>query len=273
MRAQELIGTVLSGKYRVDATLGVGGQSSVYRGRHIYLDMDVAVKVLPFRANAERLRRFYREGKLASQLSHPNNTKVHDLGHTDDGVVYLVMELVDGRPLGDLETPMAARRALGIARQVCGALSEAHRLGIIHRDLKPANVMVSQVDGEDFVHVLDYGLAKPVNDPDPLTGDCIVGTPQYMSPEQASGIALCPRSDLYSLGVILFELLVGRPPFSGRSSIALMNAHMAKLPPNPGHLVDLDHGVEQLVMMCLEKNPDARPQSAVELRQRLDAAL
>ncbi|HEU4631778.1 MAG TPA: serine/threonine-protein kinase, partial [Gemmatimonadaceae bacterium] len=218
-----LIGQIIADRFHVLAKLGEGGMGQVYLAEHVQLGRRCAVKLMrqALTDDAEAAARFRREAKNASEIAHPNVATVFDFGATSDGLTYLVMEYVDGEPLSSTlarEGPLEPARVATIARQVAEALAAAHALGIVHRDLKPDNIMLAVGrDGREMVKVVDFGIAKAmegVTQQVTRTGYRI-GTPAYMSPEQIRGDALDGRSDLYSLGCILFELLTGRPPFEG----------------------------------------------------------
>ncbi|HEV2885168.1 MAG TPA: serine/threonine-protein kinase, partial [Pyrinomonadaceae bacterium] len=228
-----LVGHTLDDKYRLDERLGIGGMGTVYRARHVLIDRPVAVKVLNQRFvedEAARVR-FRREAKAAGRLQHQNAVTVTDFGQTPDGYVYLVMELLEGRTLRDVlakEAPLDTARSVALMLQVAAAVAAAHEAGIIHRDLKPANIFIVQrMEVPAVVKVLDFGIAKlaadALDDDDPKTltqVGAMIGTPRYMSPEQCDGIDLTPASDVYSLGVILYEMLTGTAPFSGSTPLA-----------------------------------------------------
>src|SRR6266705_2089685 len=217
-----LIGQVFDGKYRLDETLGGGGMGTVYRATHLLIDRPVALKVLSQRFVGDQTaqQRFRREARAAGRMQHPNAVTVTDFGATDDGYLYIVMELLEGRTLRDLlahEGPLDPARAVSIMLQVCAAVGAAHDAGLIHRDLKPANIFIEQRPNlPAVVKVLDFGVAKLAveehdDDYQTLTQvGSIIGTPRYMSPEQCSGaMPLTPASDVYSLGIILYEMLTG----------------------------------------------------------------
>ncbi|HQR66218.1 MAG TPA: protein kinase [Thermoanaerobaculia bacterium] len=266
------------GHYEVLEPLGEGGMGAVYKARDTRLGRLVALKVV--RADpaddAERRARFLREARTASGLSHPGILVVYEIGR-DQSVDYIAMELVPGGTLADLiaSGPLPAGRALRIAAQVADALAAAHAAGIVHRDLKPSNVMLP---APDRATVVDFGLAKPFGPAAPAdeTADAVtaagvvLGTARYMSPEQAAGHAVDARSDLFSLGTILFEMLAGRPPFRGDSGAAVIAAVLRDTPPP---IDGVDEGVARLVQKCLQKDPDRRFQSAAELKAAVDECL
>src|SRR4051812_12060876 len=221
-----LVGTILSGKYRIDARLNEGGMGTVYRGTHILMDKTVAIKVLnpSLAADDKIVARFSREARAASRISHPHALNVTDFGESQNGVVFLIMEYLHGKTLKEVvqgEGPLDLPRVVEIIRQVCGALDAAHSEGVIHRDLKSDNIMLVDVGGGDWAKVLDFGIAKikeplGTKDAEITSPNLIIGTPQYMSPEQCSQSSeIDARSDIYSLGVILYEMLAGHVPFMG----------------------------------------------------------
>src|SRR5881398_3416844 len=238
-----LLGQTLAGKYKIDKLIKRGGMGAVYRGKHVLMDKTVAIKVLrpALAVDDEVVARFSREAKAASRISHPHAVNVTDFGEAENGVVFLVMEYLDGRTLKDIiksEGPMPLERALEIIRQVSGALDAAHQQGVIHRDLKSDNIMLSRTNGGEWAKVLDFGIAKiqqPHGTPDPdiTAANLVVGTPQYMSPEQCAQLGpLDPRSDIYSFGIILYEMLAGRVPFTGESPTVIMMKQVQDPPPS-----------------------------------------
>ncbi len=276
-----LIGETLAGKYRVEERLSVGGMGAVYRGTHILMDKKVAIKVLrPSLAADEKIvARFSREARAASRISHPHALSVTDFGEAESGVVFLVMEFLSGRTLKEVirqDGPLPFARVVEIMRQVGGALESAHVEGVIHRDLKSDNIMLVNANGADYAKVLDFGIAKikePLGGHDPgLTSpDLVVGTPQYMSPEQCSQLSeIDARSDIYSLGVILFEMLTGRLPFRGDSATAIMLKQLQELPPSVlEERKDLPDSVGLIVSRALAKRPEDRYQKVGQLVEDL----
>ncbi len=272
-----LLGKTLAGKYRIEDRLSEGGMGTVYRGTHVLMDKTVAVKVLrPSLAADEKIvARFSREARAASRISHPHALSVTDFGEAEDGVVFLVMEYLDGKTLKEIireEGPMALPRAVEILRQVGGALDAAHTQGVVHRDLKSDNIMLLSSSGTDYTKVLDFGIAKikeadGAYDPALTAPDLVIGTPQYMSPEQCSQSPdIDARSDIYSLGVILYELLVGHVPFTGESPTAIMLKHLQE--PAPSVLderSDVPPAVANVIARALEKRPEDRYQTVAEL--------
>jgi tRNA A-37 threonylcarbamoyl transferase component Bud32 len=281
MPSDPLLGRVIDKKYRIDAQIGLGGMATVYRATRLHIGDVVAIKIL----HAELLRdpklaeRFQREAQAAARLKHPNVVTVHDFGVCEDDVVYLVMELVEGENLRTMIKeggPMTTAAAAAIVRQVCAALTEAHRQNVIHRDIKPANIAVETTADGLRVKVLDFGIAS-------LRGGTmmtftqtgtVLGTPAYMSPEQCLGEDLDSRSDIYSLGVVLFEMLSGVVPFNSPTATAVVMQHVQQAPPPLRILnVSVSAAVEAVVLRALAKRREERPQSAKELADELSAAV
>ncbi|MDX6693967.1 MAG: eukaryotic-like serine/threonine-protein kinase [Blastocatellia bacterium] len=280
-----LVGRTLDEKYRLDERLGTGGMGTVYRATHLLIDRPVAVKLLNprFVEDEAAQARFRREARAAGRLQHSNAVAVTDFGRTSDGYVYIVMELLEGRTLRDVlarEAPLDTARSVSMMLQISAAVAAAHEAGIIHRDLKPANIFIVQrKDAPPFVKVLDFGIAKlaaeSIDDEDPKTLTAVgvmIGTPKYMSPEQCDGGPLSPASDVYSLGIILYEMLTGTTPFTGTSPLAIALKHSTEEPRPPREwVVTIPPAIEELVLKALEKNPLARPQNAAEFRRELYA--
>jgi len=278
-----LAGRVLDEKYRLDARLGDGGMGTVYRATHLLIERPVAVKVLHprFVEDEAAQKRFRREARAAGRLQHTNAVAVTDFGRTADGFVYIVMELLEGQSLRDLlarEAPLESRRAVAMMLQAAAAVEAAHESGIIHRDLKPGNIFIVQPrNAPPVVKVLDFGIAKLAAD---TVGEAethaltqtgvMIGTPRYMSPEQCDGVPLTPASDVYSLGIILYEMLTGAPPFTGMSPLAVALQHSSKPPRRPTEVVaDIPLELEKLILHALEKNPAQRPPDAGVFRREL----
>jgi hypothetical protein len=272
-------GTVLAGRYRVVGMLGRGGMGEVYRADDLKLNQPVALKFLPRALDSEtdRLERFFNEVRLARHVSHPAVCRVWDVGEAE-GQHFLSMEYVDGENLASLLRRIGrlpADKALDIARQVCAGLAAAHEKGVLHRDLKPANVML---DGQGKVRIADFGLAgiaESLGEEDARSG-----TPSYMSPEQLLGREVTVRSDIYGLGLLLYELFTGRRAFQGRTVAELTRKHRDERPIDPSAVVpDLDPAVERTILACLEKEPKRRPPSALAVsamlsgRDPLEAAI
>ena len=279
---EQAIGRILDGKYRIDGFLKRGGMGSVYRGTHLLLNKPVAIKLIrpELVTSQDIVERFFREARAAAKLSHPNIVTVHDLGQDRDGTLYIAMEIVDGQSLKDLivsEGPWEPARALRFCRGVASALSVAHRNGIVHRDLKPQNIMVCRdSEGRESPKLLDFGIAKTLEPDSPAltsTG-MVLGTPHYMSSEQAKGLPADQRSDIYALGVILYEMLVGKVPFDDKSIPSILVKHLTEPPRPPSTLRgDIPREVETLVLRCLEKDPGRRFQNADDLGKALAAPL
>jgi len=275
-----LIGTVLQRRYRVEERIGEGGMGVVYRAVQVPFERDAAIKVLAaaHSDNESLVRRFAAEALIISRLRHPNTLKPYDFGKTPDGRLYIVTEYLDGDTLGDLLEPGALDpvRTLRYLGQVCDSLVEAHGRGIVHRDLKPGNIFVERVGHQEVVKVLDFGVAKVVEGVTETAAGAVCGTPVYMSPEQADGRDIDARSDLYAIGVIAYECLTGRPPFSGPTPVSVLLKHVNEQPTPlrdalPGQRVRPD--LEGLVLSLLEKDRRLRPANAAEVRQRIDAVL
>jgi serine/threonine-protein kinase len=273
------VGQVLADRYRIVKLLGSGGMGSVYRAEHVHMKKPVAVKILHrhMTTNAEVVARFEREAVAAGRIEHPNVAAATDFGKAADGSFYLALEYVEGKSLGDVieQGPIAPYRALVIARQIADALAAAHAAGIVHRDLKPDNVLLVERDGlGDFVKVLDFGIAKVHLDEGsgPLTQiGTIFGTPQYMSPEQGQGRTVDGRSDLYALGIILYEMLTGKLPFDADDLVVLITRQVTE--PAPQLPDSIPAPVRALTHQLLEKKPEARVQTAAELVDRIDELL
>jgi len=279
-----LIGEVLEGRYEVQSLLGEGGMGTVFAGVQTSLDRPVAIKVLrpEMTTSEEIVKRFTREAKLTARLSHPHTIKLFDFGQSDDGLVYLVMELLEGSELFSVlreRGPLPVPRALRIAWQVARALRAGHRLGIVHRDLKPSNVRITEDDGgQDHAIVLDFGFAKKLDESvsQRLTiAGTLLGTPAYMSPEQAAGKPVSHASDIYALGVVLFEMLTGRVPFADKSMFNILMMHKTQLPPPLAEVrqeLASYTELQALVYSLLDKDPKARP-GADDLVERLAALM
>jgi len=275
-----LVGTILAERYRIEELLGQGGMGTVYRAEHVHMKRTVALKVLhpEIAAVTEIAARFEREAIAVGRIEHPNVAKAMDFGRLPDGSFYLVVEYVKGTSLRELiqRGPLAPPRALDIARQIAGAIKAAHEAGVVHRDLKPDNVMLGERDGvSGHVKVLDFGVAKLASDEasagSPITRyGAIVGTFEYMAPEQGGGGAVDHRADLYALGVILYELLSGRPPFSSDEPLVMLSKHFVEPPPPLPDSVS--EKTSAIVFELLAKDPAARIQSAAELIARIDEA-
>lgn len=280
-------GTVIGGRYQVEQVIGIGGFGAVYRCTQLNMQQTVAVKVLrnEHLTSLEHVKRFTREAQSVSRLKHPNTIHIFDFGSHSDGALYVAMEFLEGETLAhrlDQFGKIHWETMVLIATQVCHSLTEAHAIGLIHRDLKPENIMLIPVAGDpNFVKVLDFGIAKMQKDPArpgeaSLTeAGMIMGTPTYMAPEQAKGEEVDARSDIYALGVLMYEALTGHAPFQDETAMKVLVAHIKDpVPPfakyaAPGEVpVEIEH----VVMQCLEKDPGKRPASTVQLVDRLVAA-
>ena len=275
------------GSYRLLEQIGQGGMGNVFVAEHIKLGRRVALKMLrsEFSHNTEAVRRFFAEARAVNRINHENIIEISDFIESTRGRSYYIMELLDGvdlRSLKEQEGALPIGRALGITIQVCRGLRAAHAAGIVHRDLKPDNIFLTERNGRrDFVKLLDFGVAKLMDDAlDEVTkvrttAGVVVGTPEYMSPEQASGDPADHRSDIYSVGVILFEMVTGQRPFDAPSAREIMVQHVMTAPPRPSKLVRFGAAVpatlEELILDCLKKRPEDRPQSMMEVEQRLEA--
>lgn len=280
-------GTIINDRYRVEEVIGIGGFGAVYKCTQLNMDQEVAVKVLKSEhlTSIEHVKRFTREAQAASRLKHPNTISIFDFGTHEDGALYLAMEFLHGETFAnrmDEYDTMDVKVLAHIMVQICHSLTEAHRAGLIHRDLKPENIMLLPVAGDpNFVKVLDFGIAKfeseTATEGDRLTeAGMIMGTPTYMSPEQARGEVLDARSDIYALGVLMYEAVSGRVPFEGDQPMTVLVKHI-KDPPEPPRQVApqacIPRAFEKVILRCLEKQPDHRPQSAEELAEALKKAI
>ena len=277
------LGQVFDGRYRIETKLGSGGSGTVYAATQLTIDRPVALKVLRRRADEElSIKRFYREARAAGLLTHANTVRLYDCGCTDDGTLYMVTERLHGETLADRlqqSGPLPPGRAAAIARAVLDSLGEAHRHGLIHRDIKPDNVFLVQgPDGGEVVKVLDFGMVKLVQGTDGygrLTQPGTVGgTPAYMSPENVLSKPLDSRADLYSVGVMLYQMLTGRLPFQRDVVLDLLLAHARDpVPPMENAGTAVPEALASLVMKCLAKAPADRPATAEALREALDRAV
>jgi beta-lactam-binding protein with PASTA domain/tRNA A-37 threonylcarbamoyl transferase component Bud32 len=264
---------LLAGRYRVEEELGRGGMAKVFRGTDMVLGRQVAIKILApqFVDDANFVTRFRREAQAAARLNNPHVVGVYDTG-SDDGVHYIVMEYVEARTLADYLAGggrIMPERAVELAESVCEALAVAHAAGIVHRDIKPANIMVSR-DGR--VKVTDFGIARLTTSADTVAQTAaVLGTASYLSPEQAQGQPVDRRSDLYSLGAVMYEMVTGRPPFTGESAVAVASKHVLEQPDPPSTLnPDVSPELDAVIMKALAKNPANRYQSAEEMREDLE---
>jgi hypothetical protein len=274
-----LIGHKIDGKYELQAKLGQGGMSVVYRARRIHIGDDVAVKILTgkFVKDDAALERFRREARAAAMLRHPNVITIHDFGETNDvhAPAYIVMEFVRGTPLRELlrsEHHFSVERGVRLMRGICAGVGSAHRQGVVHRDLKPDNILVVAPDDEfelESVRMVDFGLAKLLADASAASSGAVVGTPFYMSPEQCLGGPLDTRSDVCSLGAMFYEMLAGKQPFEAATVSGVINRHLHE-PPSPfAESLKIPRRISMGIMHALAKDPEARPQTATELARQM----
>jgi serine/threonine-protein kinase len=274
---RELVaGSLFASRYRIEQILGRGGMGIVYKANDTQLDEPVAIKTLPgdvMQRSPEELERFKREIRLARKITHRNVLRTYDYGEAD-GVYFISMECVRGYTLAELldEAPnhrLAPRVALGISRQICRGLQAAHEQGIIHRDIKPQNVLI---DHKGEVKLMDFGIARVAEAKEGMTqAGLIVGTPHYMSPEQVQGKTLDPRSDVYSMGVLMYEMVVGVKPFNAPSLTAVLTAHITEMPKQPiEERPEIGREVNTIIVRCLAKNPKDRYPDAGALLHDLD---
>lgn len=269
-----LIGTILGG-YEIIEELGQGGMATVYRGRQISMDREVAIKVMPpqFLNQPTSLDRFKQEASIVARLQHRAIVPVHDYGE-HDGIPYIVMRLMDSGSVEELlaDGPVPLGKTLQFLDQIAPALDYAHREGVLHRDLKPSNILL---DTNDDAYITDFGIARILtSNTKPLTTTGVVGTPSYMSPEQAQGHELDNRSDLYALGVVLFEMCTGIRPFDGDTPYSVAFKHVTEPPPSACAInSDLPHVVERVLYKALAKDRDLRFQTASEMVEALRAAI
>src|ERR1700689_2684454 len=260
---------VLSGRYELSHLVARGGMAEVYRARDQLLDRPVALKVLFPRLSVDRsfVERFRREAQAAANLSHPNIVPVFDWGE-DTGTYFIVMEFIDGRPLSSiLKTagPLSPERTADVGAHVAAALGYAHKHGVIHRDVKPGNVLITD---EGQVKVTDFGIARAINTEESLTQTgAVMGTATYFSPEQAEGIGVDARTDIYSLGVVLLEMLTGRPPFLGDTPVSVASKHVRDIAPLPSEILEtVPAELEAIILKCLAKSPEYRYATGDDLR-------
>ncbi|HHX76874.1 MAG TPA: Stk1 family PASTA domain-containing Ser/Thr kinase [Firmicutes bacterium] len=266
-----MIGRTFGSRYQVQEKIGQGGMAVVYKGLDTLLGRTVTIKVLRenLTEDPDLVRSFRREAYAAASLSHPNIVNVYDVGK-DENAYYIVMEYIEGKTLKEIiqeEGQLTPSRAVSFARQICDALHDAHRHNIIHRDIKPQNILITR-DGR--VKVTDFGIARAVTTATITYTSSVMGSVHYFSPEQAQGGVAKEKSDLYSVGIVLYEMLTGKVPFSGDSPVSVALKHVQEeVPPLSGFIPDIPLGLENLVMKAVEKNPDDRFSSAEEFSREL----
>jgi serine/threonine protein kinase len=284
------VGTLVDGRYRVLEVLGSGGMGVVYLAEHVHIQRKVALKLLHsvLTQFPEVGARFEREAVAIGRIDHPNCVGISDFGRLDDGSMYLVMDLVDGESLGEIldrEERLPWRRALAIGRHVLRGIGHAHEVGVVHRDIKPDNIIVAPRGGDlDAATIVDFGIAKLVDGGGPAQPGyrpitqqgTAFGTPTYMSPEQAAGGAIDGRADLYSLSVVMYELIAGRPPFLGDTGLDVVAMHLRAEPPRFAELdapVAVPAAVERVLRRGLAKAPADRFAAASEYLAAIDRCL
>ncbi len=271
------LGKVIAGRYRLEARIGEGGMGIVYRARHVLIDRVVAVKLIrPDLRGETHLRAWMlREARAANRVDHAHIIDIHDIGETDEGELYLVMEYLVGTPLSTelARGPMPIHRGVDIIEQMGAALSRAHDLGVVHRDLKSDNILLTTRGGrKDFVKILDFGLAALAHDPRLAPKGAVFGTPEYMSPEQARGEQAGPQSDLYALGILFFEMLTGQLPFRSGDRETLLEMQRSSVAPRPSTIrKDCHPEAERIVLKLLEKECHKRYRDGHHLREELKA--
>ncbi|MEW6734777.1 MAG: serine/threonine-protein kinase [Acidobacteriota bacterium] len=282
--ADRFLGMVLDGKYQIQSLIGKGSTGNVYGGKHLHMDIPIAVKILHSHLNTDdtAVLRFRREARSALAIKHPNAMSVMDFGVTADNILYLVMEYINGMNLGEVlhrEPFIDSVRAIRLIKQVCLAVDAAHQKNIVHRDLKPDNILIIDYGKpKEIVKVIDFSIAKTFSsengDADLTRTGIVLGTPQYISPEQAQGMPLDPRSDIYSMGIILYQMLTGEVPFKAASTTLLMMKHI-QAPPKPLREIrpEIPLEIETVVLRALSKNPEDRQLSSLVLVEELEAAL
>src|SRR3954468_9861637 len=253
-----MIGKRISGRYKVLEMIGGGGMANVYLAHDMILDRDVAVKILrlDFANNEEFIRRFHREAQSATSLAHPNIVSIYDVGDEDDSIYYIVMEYVEGQTLKEYiqkRSPVPIEDVLTIMQQLTSAISHAHQNHIIHRDIKPQNILV---DPNGTVKITDFGIAMALSATSITQTNSVLGSVHYLSPEQARGGIVNHTSDIYSLGIVMFELLTGRLPFSGESAVSIALKHLqSEIPSLRRWNATVPQSVENIVLKATAKDP------------------
>jgi len=283
-----LIGHTIADRFLIQARVGSGGMGAVYRAMQLGLDRDVALKLLKEEVSwdPDTITRFHREAKAMSLLVHPNTVRVFDFGQTYDGTLYLAMELLEGELVTkrlEREGALSPAEVIRVGAQILSSLHEAHAKGIVHRDLKPDNIYLANVEGhaQPVVKVLDFGIAKVFEgenrfDQLETQAGTVFGTPRYMSPEQAQGKPLDARSDLYSVGVLLYQLLAGVAPFRDEDAVVVMAKHIREKPQPLAKIAPtrrIPPSLDAVILRALEKQPDKRWQDAVQFRSALESCL
>lgn len=282
VQADPLVGNVIADRYKILSLIGRGGMGVVYKAEHVRIGKLLAIKLLAgeLARDKDTVKRFKREAEMASKLSHPNTVQIFDFGRADN-LMYLVMEYVSGRDFSWIiqhDGPLAFTRAARICAQVCASLSEAHAYGVIHRDLKPENIMVTETRSQsDFVKVLDFGLAKLRDQDGGITrAGSIVGTPYYMAPEHIRGDRIDGRTDIYSIGAMLYKACTGVPPFTAPSAMGVLTKHLSEelvLPTKKVPAAGLPPQADDIIGRAMSKDPKARYQSAEDMRDDIVAYL
>src|SRR5580704_10129739 len=276
-KTDPMLGRVIAGRYRLEARIGEGGMGVVYRARHVLIDRVVAVKLIrPDLRGETHLRAWMlREARAANRVDHAHIIDIHDIGETEEGELYLVMEYLVGQSLSSelARGSMQLSRGVDILEQMCAALARAHDLGVVHRDLKSDNILLTSRGGrKDFVKILDFGLAHLAMDPRLAPKGAVFGTPEYMAPEQARGEEASAQSDLYALGVLFFEMLTGQHPFRSNDRETLLEMQRSAPPPRPRSIkADVLPAAEGIVLKLLEKDRRKRFQDAHHMHEELKA--
>ncbi|MDN5348043.1 MAG: eukaryotic-like serine/threonine-protein kinase [Clostridia bacterium] len=266
-----MVGKVLRDRYEIVSALGGGGMATVYRGRDSLLHRDVTIKILreQYASDRDFVERFQHEAQAVARLSHPNIVSIYDVGQ-EGSLPYLIMEYVEGRSLKEIikeKAPLSPVEAIEIVLQICDALEHAHEKGIVHRDIKPHNILLT---ASGRVKVTDFGIAQAADQATLTYNGSLVGSVHYLAPEQARGMTATPASDIYALGVVMYEMLTGRLPFTGETPIAVALKHLQETPLPPRQLnPTIPPALERVVLRCLEKAPEARYPSAARLRADL----
>jgi len=272
-REELTTGSTFAGRYHIIEELGKGGMGKVYKAQDTEIREKVALKLIKpeIAADKKTIERVRHELTTARKIRHKNICGMYDIGEAN-GTTFITMEYVPGEDLKSFlrrSKKLTVETAVSIGKQICEGLTEAHKLGVVHRDLKPGNIMI---DTEGNVRIMDFGIARSLSAKAVTVAGTMVGTPEYMSPEQAEGKEVDHRSDIYSLGVILFEMVTGQPPFEGESPLSVAMKHKSEAPPNPKKLVpQIPEGLNRLILRCLEKDRTRRYQTAEEILTDLAA--